>query len=443
MPCKLRTRLVAAFLLTLLAPLPASAEQDQRLRPGEVLDQHNWQQAEGFLPPEILEHYRRGEYANRIMEWPEGVMEWDEDFKASRSANADRFAVTAEGTVVEKSTGQQPAFIAGVPFPRIDPDDPAAGVKILWNHYYGFWSQGNNRTVTMLNLVGRAGLDRALSQEVYFLYYDGQPAWRRPPSNPSNLMSQMLATTLTPADLQGTAALTWRYRDPERRDGVWAFVPALRRVRQISPANRSDGFLGSDLSQDDGPFFDGKPEDFTWKFVGEADIYRFCDPYSLKREVTTHALDTGGWRIVLGDQPMVGYQDPAWKGLAWAPVSMALAKRKCWIIEGVPKDKYYLYGKVQLYIDKETYQGAFNRKFDWRGELVTVYGVVGLLNVSPDGKNYFRGFTTTWQGSESLKLGRATIAGPPPTGMKNAPTDYGIRLEPRFFDSQALIRFGK
>ena len=34
-----------------------------------------------------------------------------------------------------------------------------------------------------------------------------------------------------PADLQGTASLTWRYRDPGKRDSQWAYVPALRRVR--------------------------------------------------------------------------------------------------------------------------------------------------------------------------------------------------------------------
>ena len=33
-------------------------------------------------------------------------------------------------------------------------------------------------------------------------------------------------------------------------------VPALRRVRAVSPANRSDGYLGSDISGDDGFFFD-------------------------------------------------------------------------------------------------------------------------------------------------------------------------------------------
>ena len=89
-----------------------------------------------------------------------------------------------------------------------------------------------------------------------------------------------MATTISPADLNGTAALTWRYRDSEKRDSSWAYVPALRRVRAVSPANRSDGFLGSDMSQDDGQFFDGKPEDFTWTLKGDSDQLRFVDPLS-------------------------------------------------------------------------------------------------------------------------------------------------------------------
>ena len=81
-------------------------------------------------------------------------------------------------------------------------------------------------------------------------------------------MPQISAVT-GPADLQGTVALTHRFRDPGKRDQVWTYVPALRRVRAVSPSNRSDGFLGSDMSQDDGSYFDGKPEDFEWKLVGE------------------------------------------------------------------------------------------------------------------------------------------------------------------------------
>jgi Fe-S cluster assembly iron-binding protein IscA len=84
----------------------------------------------------------------------------------------------------------------------------------------------------------------------------------------------------------------------------------------------------------------------------------------------------------------VGFQQPGWKGLAWAPVGMALAKRPVWIVEATPKDKYYLYGKVQLYVDKETYQGVYNRKFDWRDELMNTYLIGGYgtqKRVRPDG----------------------------------------------------------
>ena len=68
-----------------------------------------------------------------------------------------------------------------------------------------------------------------------FLFYDGQPKHYLPPANPQNFLSQFLAPTLGPTDLQGTAALSWRYKDPDKRDAVWAYVPTLRRVRSVSP----------------------------------------------------------------------------------------------------------------------------------------------------------------------------------------------------------------
>ena len=129
-----------------------------------------------------------------------------------------------------------------------------------------------------------------------------------------------VAVTVSPADLNGTAALSWRYRDASKRDSNWAYVPALRRVRAVSPANRSDGFLGSDMSQDDGEFFDGKTEDFTWTLKDETDQFRIVDPLSLKGQGDVVWLSTGGWRTIWPDLKLMGYMDPAWKGLAWAPL---------------------------------------------------------------------------------------------------------------------------
>jgi hypothetical protein len=295
-----------------------------------------------------------------------------------------------------------------------------------------------------VNWITPTSMERQSVQDVSFAYYDGQLAHYRMP-NPENFTMQQLVNTLSPADLQGTTALTWRYRDPDKRDSNWVYVPALRRVRAVSPANRSDGFLGSDMSQDDGPFFDGKPEDFTWKLVGETDQLRIVDPLSLEGKSTAQWLPTGGWLAVWPAGPIVGYEDPEWKGLGWAPRSAALAKRPMWVVEGTPKDKYYLYGKLELYIDRETYQGSWNRKFAWNGELLNTMQVIAynhILYTRPDGvKEYMQGSNMSYQCAENIKANRATIAGL----MAPVKDAFVSRLgfSEGFFDTQSLQKNGK
>ena len=423
----------------------AKQAKEAGLQAGDVLGKNNWELAKDLLPPEIARHYKDGEYVNKIIDWPAGVYRWDPQFKTASEGNADRYTVSPEGTVLDKSSGKQPPFIYGLPFPSVDAKDPTAGVKVMWNFQYEYWNEGNSHNMTLLSWVNPQRVDREAIQDVHFLYYDGQnPDYRIP--NPNNFAGQFIAVATTPADLNGTAALTWRYRDPDKRDSNWVYVPALRRVRSVSPANRSDGFLGSDMSQDDGPFFDGKIEDFTWTLIGQADILRLVDPRSFTEGTTQVWLPTGGWRSVWPDMPVVGSQDPTWKGVAWAPLPAALARRSCWIVEGVPKDKYYLYGKVQLYIDKETYQGAWNRKFSWSGELLNTLQVLAYQKHElkrPDGKSeWLWASNFSYQCAENVKMNRATVAGLLPKG-KDVANDRRVPYDPSFFDSATLQRFGK
>jgi hypothetical protein len=418
----------------------ASAE----LQPGTVLNQDTWQQAEGLLPPEILKHYQNGDYANVIADWPIGLYMWPPDFKAASEKNAGQLDVDDNGTIIEKGSNKQPPYILGFPFPIIDPADPKAGTKVLWNYFYRVWYFGNLRAETQLNWVSPKALERRADVQASFEYYDGIREDERP-ANPSNFCARLLATTLSPADLHGTAALTWRYRDSEKRDSNWAYVPALRRVRAVSPANRSDGFLGSDMSQDDGQFFDGKPEEFTWTLKGESEQLRLVDPLSLKGEAEQVWLPKGGWRGNWPDLKFVGYMDPTWRGTAWAPITGALAKRRFWVVEGVPKDRYYLYGRIELYIDKESYQGAWNRKFSWQGELLNTLQVMAFLPgkfTRPDGKvDYNQASNMAFQCAENIKNNQATVAGI----KSNAKAGFDSRVEfpERFFDVDSLGRAGK
>ena len=415
------------------------------LQPGMMLDQSNAALAKGLMPPEILKHYEKGEYKNQIVDWPLGKGTHGPDFDAQTKKNAETLTLDEKGTIVDKATGKQPPYIYGTPFPTIDPKDPRAPVKILWNYFYNYYWNGNSHNVVDLVWVNATGADRKAGQDVYFKYYDGIPSDLRPAQNPLNLLDQFIAATIDPQDLYGTTALGWRYRDPGQRDSVWAYVPALRRIRGLSPANRSDGFLGSDMSQDDGPYFDGKPEDFDWKLVGEEEIFRQVDPYRMKKDCKMVTLPDGGVRTVFPDVPNLGFQDPQWKGVAWAPVAAQLARRKVWILEGVPKDKYYLYGRIELRIDQENWQGSFNRKFSWQGELLNTSSVSqGPGWVLPDGKHYLSvggcGGSAA-QIAENVKMNRATVATISPKA--DIPNDRYITLEPSFFDYQTLYRFGK
>jgi uncharacterized protein DUF1329 len=451
---RLALPLCATLLLTSAAGAQETMEAKRKaevgLQAGDVLSAENANLAEGLLPPEILAFYKKGDFKNTVGDWPEGKYTWEKEFLEATQKNAGSLEIGPEGGIIDKASGKQPAHILGLPFPKIDPKDPKGGLKVYWNFIYAYYNVGNSKNFVDLNWVGRGGVERSSGQEVYFFYYDGQKPKYQPAQNPNNLLQQFIATSISPQDLYGTTALGWRFRDPGKRDNAWAYVPALRRIRSLSPANRSDGFLGSDMSQDDGPFFDGKPEDFDWKLVGETEMFRLADPNSLKHDTNSKLLPDGGWRTVFKDIPFAGFEDPNWKGVPWAPIPQVLVRRKAWIVEATPKDKYYLYGKVQLYFDKETFQGMWNRKYSWTGENLNTSVGVGYLNekhIASDGaEEYFWGATMGYQTAFNLKMDRATVTGWALKGkskFESTVNDRRMMYDPAFFDYQTLYRFGK
>ena len=434
--------------LLLLAPPAGVSLAAEEIAPGlhvgDVLDQHNADLAKDLLPADILKHYKAGEYRNKIVSYPTGNAHWEKAFEEATEKNAGQLDVDARGSIIEKGTGKQPPYYYGLPFPIIDEKDPKAAVKIIWNQFLSYWAGGNSFNKTLVVMLNPKGVDRIIAADGWFNFLDGQSTKYRQ-QNPLNLQSQFLGVSTRPADLQGTASLSWRYRDPDKRDSVWAFVPALRRVRAVSPANRSDGYLGSDISGDDGFFFDGKPEDFEWKLVGKRDGLRIVDPNTVAGPVPITPLPGGGWSTLTDlNPPTLGYETQGWNGISWAPVALALAKRPFWIIEATPRDKYYLYGRLELWIDAETWDGAWNRKFSWQGEHVHTYQLTARVNhPAGSGPNpeWLPAGTMVYACAENTKMNRATCSGI--RTDPQAPYYRRVPLDPNLFDSTALTRFGK
>lgn len=80
-----------------------------------------------------------------------------------------------------------------------------------------------------------------------------------------NLGDKSLILFHTPADVEGTALLSHaKILDP---DNQWLFLPALKRVKRISSANKSGPFVGSEFAFED--FTAQELNKFTYKYLRE------------------------------------------------------------------------------------------------------------------------------------------------------------------------------
>jgi hypothetical protein len=174
-------------------------------------------------------------------------------------------------------------------------------------------------------------------------------------------------------------------------------------------------------------------------------MLRFVDPLSLEDKGQIEWLPDGGWRAQWPDLPFIGYMDDDWAGVPWASATGALALRPHWILQAIPKDKYYLYGKMELYVDKITYQGSWNSKYSWKGELLNTYQVMAFNPkkvTRPDGReDWVQGSSMAYQCAENIKRDQATIA-----GIKSSPRsgfDSNIVFDDNYFEMSTLNRYGK
>ena len=456
-----RAALASLVSLALASPQLAAAGVDEirELPDGAMLDQSNWQIAEGLLPPEVLGLYKKGDYKNpvRKIEHMKGTP-YDPRLRELSKKNEGRYKINENGTVVDVKTGKRPEVITGWPFPTIDPKDPQAGVKAMWNSMYTLYWAGSFHTNTPINWVDRdQGLLRRIVTEVNFKYYDGQPPeFQKEIDNPDNILSRTLALVREPSDLNGVISLNWRYREGDKTDQSWAYVPALRRVRPINPANRADGFMGSDISQDDGPYFDGKPEDFEFKLIGEGFILGSYDGPGLDKPKFPEQIKPGqeisdlipdsehGWHFTYPEMPLIASQEGGWKSgegmVAWAPIQMALVLRPVWIVEAKPKNPYYIFGKQVMYLDKESFRGFWKQKFDWKGEALANWQLPESLIYPVDGEpGHVRiGGGGSVAVMNNFKQDRATV-----TGMPVSPTDWWVDRPDEIFQTARILRSGK
>jgi hypothetical protein len=178
--------------------------------------------------------------------------------------------------------------------------------------------------------------------------------------------------------------------------------------------------------------------------VGDAEV--LC-PYDrgaiVDRRADIRELPGGGWRVVFPPEPRFAWQAGRTDLVPWAPLPerMVLVRRPVHVIEAVPRDRYYLYGKLVLRLEQGSYVGCYNSKYDWQGEIMNTYTPRRWI-CSRRSKRRFWYTAAQFTLSQNFRLDRATVSYPF-ADDPSTPADSLIPMDHRLFDYQTMVQRGR
>ena len=334
----------AALIGIAVATPPAGAD----VKAGDVITAANVDQAKDLISPGIEWCVKHG--------WPIKVVdykkiEWPKAYKEATEKYSSQVQLAADGLTLTN-------YVAGQPFPTLDPNDPNLAKKIMWNYEY---------KTTVIDDVDLRNFDAdtgtiyggstPMSVERHFLldhfrvlryigrlYNDPRPIWQ---TSEGLQGKSSLHPILEPFDLKGVGGLSFRYIDPAKQDDTWLYLPSLRRVRRLSTAQRSDALFGQDTDVDSYYGYAGHIAWMDWKYLGEKQMLGVYHAENFPVKWAPGGADFGF--------------DDVWE------------KRNVYVIEGVSKLSQYAYGKRVLYIDKETFTVPYSDIYDRAGQLWKIW----------------------------------------------------------------------
>ena len=336
----MRCTLIAAAIL-----LAGAARAD--VQPGDVVTKANVDAVSDLVSPGIrwcLEHGMQMRIiANR-------TIELDHAYREATEKHAGQTRLSPDGRSLV-------GYVAGLPFPFIDPNDPQVARKIMWNYDHRPFLTDDLDARNFDADTGQLDDAEPMAVERHYLidhlrvlfftgrlYVDPTPLL---PSEPGVRLKFSLHPLLEPFDLKGAGFSSVRYLDPDRQDDTWLYLPQLRRVRRLSSAARSDALLGQDTDVDSYGGYAGQVAWFDWKFLGEKTVLA-----SFHAEHFPVQYCPGSGDFVFCDN--------------WEP-------RSVYVVEGTPLDPQYAFGKRVLFIDKQTFFIAYSDMYDRRMELWKVW----------------------------------------------------------------------
>lgn len=261
-----------ASALVILFPQSVPAQ----IKPGDMISPENADTVANLVSPGNMFLIKQGMQIKII---PAGRIEWPPPYKTATEKYSAQVSLGREGTLKN--------YVAGQPFPLIDPNDPEVARKVIWNFTFrpGFTDDFDVRGVEIDSYrAGSLSPDPADRIVIgHFAYYSNVGRTEVPPvpTDPdfaaSDGMQYRFAAYpfLQPSEMRGYGFVRYRYWNPERPDNVWDYSAMSRHKHRIKDSILSDAAprqtrdtYGSTIDPDSYFGFSAKPDAFDYKFLG-------------------------------------------------------------------------------------------------------------------------------------------------------------------------------
>jgi hypothetical protein len=310
---------------------------DADIKPGDTIGPHNWQKVQGMVGENLLNRIKQG-YTFQIRQGRSTGVPKEYTAATARYAGAPRLA----------SNGELLNYVAGLPFPYVSSSDPQIGLKMAWNFYWR-WIGDDHRTGggTDKRKIVRYAIEKDGSERRADVLHHTIKTRSRVTLDSKPRMDgyehidwMRLRADEYPRDTAGTTTLEIRYADQKRQDDLYIYVPSIRRVRRAPPIQRCATIAPSEFNFDDINSFDGKVNDFNYRFLGQSKMLA-----NFSQEEIPFYRKSGDY-LPLKEK--------------WEVVD-------AYGLEITPKDPEYCYPRKVIYFDTETFETFWTMIWDARG----------------------------------------------------------------------------
>jgi hypothetical protein len=324
--------------------IPAVAQ----VKPGDLITADNAARIKDLVAPGVLYKVQRGMTMKIVpterIDWPPPYKDATEKYSGQVTLSADHRSVVG--------------YVAGQPFPLIDPNDPNVGVKVIWNNVF--------RPITTDDYDLRyfdcdtvySSKDAHFNEIVYGQvgHYSGYDLVGRTEVEPLPIDADFKKTgrlwlfalypILAPASDRGAGFVRYRYAAADHGDDTWTWVPGTRRIRRLNEAIMSTATGAQTWDPDHYSGFNPKTEQYTYRFMGERQMLA-CVTAEHSPEARC-PTDGGGSAC-----------PERWE------------TRHIYLIEAVPRQNNggALDARTMIYMDSEMWFEPYIDTYDRRGEL--------------------------------------------------------------------------